>query len=239
MPKLREHIAVALDQFTRAEALDFINKTKNECGFYKIGLELFLRYGQDFIRELNELEINLFLDLKLHDIPNTVYQSIKSLSGLKINFLTIHLLGGAEMLKKAREARDLYLPHTKLLGVSFLTSHDEAEFQNILGIKSSNELENAFKRLFTLAEENKIDGVVHAGSELNLANKYSFFSICPGIRFEDEISSGIIQDQKRVVTPKMAFDKGARILVIGRSLTNVKSDLEFSERIKNLNDALS
>lgn len=235
---IKNNIAVALDNLSREEALSFVRATKNDLGFYKIGLELYLRYGRDLVEEISKEEVNLFLDLKLHDIPHTVFKSIESLQGLNIQYLTIHLGGGPSMLTKAREARDLYLPQTKLLGVSFLTSMDQKELMDVFNFKNIDEIAKGFENYFLLASNQKIDGVVHSGEELDLAKKYSFTSVCPGIRFQDEIEKQLTQDQKRVMTPKIALkhlstDKNI-ILVIGRSLTtNHQSELYF-ERIAYL-----
>lgn len=242
MNPLKNHIAVALDQMTVAEALAFVKETKNELGFYKVGLELFYLGGKEFIHELAKENIRIFLDLKLHDIPTTVEKSIQSLKDLKVDYLTLHLTGGKKMLKAARMAQEEYMPHTKLLGVSYLTSHDQEDLQSIFDINDSAQKESSFRNLFNIAAEENIYGVVHSGEELSLANKYPFISVCPGIRFLDEIETSQTQDQKRVLDPKNAFSFLTKeknvILVIGRSLTKC-SPRERKERILYLKNLLS
>lgn len=242
MSLLRNHIAVALDQMTTTEALEFVRETKNELGFYKVGLELFYLGGKEFIHELSKENIKIFLDLKLHDIPTTVSKSIQSLKDLKVDYLTLHLTGGKQMLKAARLAQEEYMPTTKLLGVSYLTSHDQEELQSIFDIKNSLEKESSFCKLFDMATEENIYGVVHSGEELPLAFNYSFTSVCPGIRFLDEIETSQTQDQKRVFDPKSAFNFKTKekniILVIGRSLTKC-SLRERKDRILYLKNLLS
>ena len=122
------------------------------------------------------------------------------------------------------EARDV-LPNTKLLGVSYLTSLDENDFKTNWGLESKKEVEQAFQRLFKLALETKIHGVVSSALELPLISsvsdqfEHSLIKVTPGIRFSDEIATGKIQDQARVLTPQMAIQNGSDYLVIGRSLT--------------------
>ncbi len=227
---LKTKIAVALDHLTLEEAEIFIEKNAKNLGTIKIGLELFLLGGPNWIKKLEKYSVNIFLDLKLYDIPNTVFQAIKSLQCLKLKYLTLHLLGGRSMLQKAIEARDQFLPDTKLLGVSLLTSFDENELKKDLLI---NDKSAYFKHLFNLAHELKLDGVVHSGEELALAAQYPFTSICPGIRFVDELEN-FTHDQKRVYTPQEVFkynksDKEI-LLVMGRSIfrcVNSNYELDF------------
>ncbi len=235
---IRNNIAVALDNFDRERALQFVRETKHDLGFYKVGLELFLRYGKNLIEEIAKEDVNIFLDLKLHDIPNTVAKSIQSLDGLNIQYLTVHLGGGPSMLSMALDYRDRYLPRTKILGVSYLTSMNEAELKQVYNFKNQEQIQAGFENYFQMASELKIDGVVHSGLELSMANKYSFISVCPGIRFEDEVKSNLVQDQKRVVTPQMALQESSKskniILVIGRSLTSPEQGHLFQQRIETL-----
>lgn len=235
---IKNNIAVALDNFNREEALDFVRATKHDLGFYKIGLELYLRYGRELVQEISKEDVNLFLDLKLHDIPNTVFKSIQSLQGLNIQYLTLHLGGGPSMLSKAHEARELYLPKTKLLGVSFLTSMDQKELMSVFNFKNPADIALGFQNYFQMALLKNIDGVVHSGEELELAEYYPFTSVCPGIRFQDEIDNQQTQDQKRVMTPEMALKNLTPnkniILVIGRSLTTNHQSEIYHKRVDHL-----
>lgn len=208
-------VFVALDNMTDIEILSFLEENKDHLSLIKIGLEVYLKYGNEFIQKINKLfHFEIFLDLKLHDIPNTVASSIKSLKGLKIDFLTLHLSGGASMLAMAKEARDKYLPGTKLIGVSILTSLDESDCLEIFNQKTNE----AFTHLIAIAQRTKLDGIVCSGFELGLMAKDSpLITICPGIRVAEDNCS---DDQKRVMTPAQAFQSGANYLVMGRAIRN-------------------
>jgi orotidine-5'-phosphate decarboxylase len=228
-------IFVALDQMSLEEIHHLLKISHGEIKCIKIGLELFLKYGPTIIDELSQkFHVQIFLDLKLHDIPVTVEKSIKSLRNLPIDFLTLHLSGGRQMLEYAVSSTIEYLPKTKLLGVSFLTSLDDTNAQEIFGINLDDQ---AFKRLFNLAFESKVPGVVCSPHEIKLLKKNypNLLAITPGVRFDFEINSASTGDQKRVMTPKEAFDAGADFLVMGRSLTKTNDDKHLIERIHLLN----
>lgn len=225
-----DNIIVALDGMNENEIYLFLDKWKaidsNSLPCLKIGLELFCLLGPSIVTRIyDKYNCKLFLDLKLHDIPQTVRKSIKSLKGLPLEFLTLHLSGGQAMLDLAlKEAKEV-LPNTNLLGVSYLTSLNENDFKTNWGLGSKKEIEMAFKRLFTLALDSKIHGIVSSALDLNILSSvegdynHSLIKVTPGIRFSDEIASGQIQDQARVLTPQMAIQNGSDYLVIGRSLT--------------------
>lgn len=236
-------IMVALDDMDEAQAISFLEKwPKESLPTIKVGLEMYYRFGPDFVKAIyNKFGVDIFLDLKLHDIPNTVSKSIRSLKGLPIKFLTIHLSGGEKMVASALAEAKVSLPGTKILGVSFLTSLGENDLKELFGI-APNEIKLAFERLFNIAFKSKIDGVVLSARELEwfnqIQNNYSNspLKVTPGIRFSDEIASGEVSDQVRVETPESAFKKGADFLVIGRSLTKTAS---LDGRIKELKMVLS
>ena len=230
-------IMVALDNMSEQEIFSFLDKTSGEIVTVKIGLEMFCKYGPQFIHSIyDKYKSDIFLDLKLHDIPNTVKKSIHALKDLPIKFLTIHLSGGSNMIDAAMEAARESLPDTKILGVSFLTSLDEKELEHIFGF-SSTQVPTAFQRLFSIALKSSIDGVVLSAIELAMVKKLEIeygrevIKVCPGIRFQDEIEKNQIGDQKRVLSPHAAFTKGANFLVMGRSLTTSKN---LSIRINEL-----
>lgn len=207
---------VALDQMDEDEINYFLKCTSHQIGIVKIGLEAFSKYGPSLItRMASNHQAKIFLDIKLHDIPTTVQMAIRSFKGLAIEFLTIHLGGGEAMLKAAMEEVKMSLPHTKILGVSFLTCLSAVDLKNIYGIENSDE---AFKRLFKLAADAKLDGVICSPLELKLLKQTAphLLAVTPGIRFSDEHSA---TDQKRVASPTEAFSMGADYIVIGRSLT--------------------
>jgi len=226
-----ERTIVALDQMNLDEIDLFLSRPENTIKTVKIGLELFVKHGPDLVNKIhNVYNKKIFLDLKLHDIPVTVERAIRSLEGLPIDFLTIHLSGGEEMLKAALNEARRSIPECKILGVSFLTSLEEKDLKQLFDITKPEE---AFLRLFSVADSAKIDGVICSPHEIALVKKYypKLLAITPGIRFSDEIKNQKTQDQKRVASPRDALKLGADFLVIGRSLTKA-SDL--SERLNEL-----
>ncbi|MGB0454344.1 MAG: orotidine-5'-phosphate decarboxylase [Bacteriovoracaceae bacterium] len=233
MSKL-DQIIVALDNMTENEALSFVEENHHTLKFYKVGMELFYKSGRDFLKKLSEnYQVRIFLDLKLYDIPNTVSKAISTFEGLNIEFLTIHTSGGREMLEKAQIAASKAIPNCKLLGVTVLTSFSPASFKETLG----TDFEDGISNLYKTSLSANIPGIVCSTQDIqklkaqNHGNHPLF--VCPGIRFEDEIQSGQISDQKRVASPKEAFKIGADYLVIGRSLTSVESNLR-TKRIEEI-----
>ncbi len=211
---------IALDNITSIDNINnFIYKTNKSFKTAKIGLELFCLYGPNIVKNINkQFDIDIFLDLKLHDIPNTISSSIKSLQGLPIKFLTLHLDGGSSMIKAAMKSSKEYLPNTKIIGVSILTS---LEFN-----------EDKFKRLVKIAKNENIDGIVCSVHELALLREdNNLIKICPGIRFNDQLNERT--DQIRIATPEDAILNNADYLVIGRSLTTSKN---LEKRIKELSN---
>lgn len=210
---------VALDQMNLEEIDTFLSRPDNSIMTVKIGLELFLQYGPDLIHKIvRDYKKKIFLDLKLHDIPKTVERAISSLKNLPIDFLTIHLSGGEEMLASAMKEARISIPQCKILGVSFLTSLAPLDLDNLFGIKDPK---IAFLKLFRIANSAGVDGVICSPHEINLVKEHfpKLMIITPGIRFSDEIKSQLTQDQKRVMTPDEAIKLGANYIVIGRSLT--------------------
>lgn len=207
---------------TDKEACSFIEQHPS-LTHYKIGLELYLRYGRPFIEHLiNTYKLVIFLDLKLHDIPETVGKALLSLSGMKIDFITLHLFGGSAMIKRAVEIRQKALPQLKLLGVTYLTSLGKDEQQEIFG--------NHFPPIEQLAKkavELGLDGLVASAQDLTSLQNIKTLKVCPGIRFKEDET----QDQKKTTTPDQALSLGADYLVIGRSLTQSK---KINKRIAEL-----
>ncbi len=212
-------VFVALDNMNKEQILELLPKLSKKVGGIKIGLEMYLQFGREFIFEAKQIfNGDLFLDLKLHDIPNTVAKAISGLEGLPIKFLTIHASGGMAMMTAAAESAARFIPNTTLLAVTILTSLDDAEAQSIYQANRKD----SFLRLLSLIEQNNNLGLVCSGAELELITNKKLITMVPGIRFEHEIKSGLIQDQKSVFTPKQALLKGAHYLVMGRSLTKAK-----------------
>ncbi len=236
--KAIDRVMVALDNLDKNQVESLLENDLKEFSYIKIGLELFCAHGKDWIKEIsNKYDKKIFLDLKLHDIPNTVSKAIKSLEGLDIAFLTIHLAGGRKMIEQAMISRKTYLPHTKLLGVSYLTSLENNDLKEMFGIELND---NAFTKLFELAIQTSIDGVVCSPHEASLIKKlandrHDILTICPGVRFKDEIEANKVQDQKRVLDPEMAIKEGADYLVMGRSIIKAT---QLDQRVAQLSQMI-
>ncbi len=180
------------------------------CGV-KLGLEFFCANGEHGVIRIAEHDLPIFLDLKLHDIPNTVGKAVRALAHLNPAVLTVHAAGGRAMMAAAKEAAP---PGTKVVAVTVLTSLDQDDLASI-GVRASPERQ--VERLTELAREAGIDGIVCSGEEVKAARRAwpMGFLVVPGVRPE----GSEIADQKRVVTPAQALGDGASILVIGRPIT--------------------
>ena len=204
-------IIVAIDETTFERASEVIESLDSKKCMVKIGSVAFNSMGHKIVRFASERGFEIFLDLKLHDIPNTVKKSIKGLSSLPIKMLTIHTSGGKDMMKAAIEAASG--TQIKVFGVTALTSLNNDDTNQIFQ-RSTSEQVNA---MLDLAEEAGIDGVVCSPHELELVSKRNLLSITPGIRLQESND-----DQKRVMTPREAANLGADYLVIGRPITASK-----------------
>ena len=211
-------IIVAIDEINLKKASDILDDLDSEKCMVKIGSVSFNSIGHDIISYASKKGFDIFLDLKLHDIPNTVKKSIEGLVSLPIKMLTIHTSGGKEMMMAAMEA--VSGTEIKVFGVTALTSLNNDDTNEIFQRTASAQV-NA---MLDLAESAGIDGVVCSPHELELVSKRkSLLSITPGIRLYDSND-----DQKRVMTPKEAINLGADYLVIGRPITssnNIKESL--------------
>ena len=207
-------IYVAIDTPDLARAKAIATRTRAHIGGIKLGLEFFCAHGQHGVREMAELGLPIFLDLKLHDIPNTVAKAVQALSLIKPAILTVHASGGRAMLEDAKAAAPV---NTKVVAVTMLTSLDASDLA-ATGIGGS--AHDQVLRLTELAHEAGIDGIVCSGAEVAAAKKAwpKGFFVVPGVRPAD----GPAGDQKRVVTPRAALDAGASILVIGRPITQAE-----------------
>ena len=202
-------IIVAIDETNLKKAIEITDCLDPSKCMIKIGSVLFNSIGQEIIFHLADRGFGIFLDLKLHDIPNTVKRSIETLSKLPIKMITIHTSGGIDMMKASVEA--VSGTEVKVFGVTALTSLDDNDTIEIFNRNSSEQV----KKMLDLAELSGLDGVVCSPHELEIVNKRtSLLSITPGIRLRDNND-----DQKRVMTPKEAIDLGSDYLVIGRPIT--------------------
>ena len=202
-------IIVAIDETNLKKAIEITDCLDPSKCMIKIGSVLFNSIVQEIILHLADRGFGIFLDLKLHDIPNTVKRSIETLSKLPIKMITIHTSGGIDMMKASVEA--VSGTEVKVFGVTALTSLDDNDTIEIFNRNSSEQV----KKMLDLAELSGLDGVVCSPHELEIVNKRtSLLSITPGIRLRDNND-----DQKRVMTPKEAIDLGSDYLVIGRPIT--------------------
>ena len=217
----KNKIIVALDTIDTNEALELIKLIPN-VGAFKLGLEYFCANGPKGIRKISETGIKIFLDLKFHDIPNTVAGAIKASLDLEPFMMTVHLSGGYNMLHRTMEEVKEYcskksLKKPLILGVSVLTSIDNNDFSS-LGI--IGKVEDQVIRLAKLAERASLDGLVCSPKELKVVKKETeknLILVTPGIR----PAGGDVNDQKRIMTPSQAINDGADFLVIGRPITGV------------------
>lgn len=219
MPDGRSRIAVALDLSSRDEFLGAARLLGGEVGTFKLGLEAFVSHGPDLVRELVALGAPVFLDLKLHDIPNTVGAAASAAARTGASILNVHASGGAEMMRaagdRAREAAaKASLPAPKVIAVTILTSLDAAALGHVGFAAPPGE---AALRLALLARESGLDGVVCSPGEaaaIRAACGPGFLLVVPGVR----PAGSAVGDQKRVATPAGAVRAGADLLVIGRPI---------------------
>jgi orotidine-5'-phosphate decarboxylase len=204
-------IWVAIDTPDLDRAVTIATRVGRHVGGIKLGLEFFAANGRAGVHEMAKLHLPIFLDLKLHDIPNTVAKAVQALAPLNPAILTVHAAGGRAMMEDAKAAAPL---GCKVVGVTVLTSLDASDLESagVTGTPHDQVL-----RLTAAAREAGLDGVVCSGNEVKAAHKLwpQGFFVVPGVRPAD----GHVGDQKRVVTPRAALDAGASILVVGRPIT--------------------
>lgn len=204
-------VFVAIDTRDLERAIDLAQAVRGIAGGVKLGLEFFSAQGPRGVRAIAELGLPVFLDLKLHDIPNTVSKAVEALAPLQPQILTVHASGGRAMLEAAKNAAP---STTKIVGVTVLTSLDSDDLA-AAGVQGSPA--EQVDRLARLAREAGIDGIVCSGAEVSQARKAwpEGFFVVPGVRPAGSETG----DQKRVVTPARAVADGASVLVIGRPIT--------------------
>ena len=212
-------IIVALDFPSEHETMQLVEQLDPSLCRLKVGKELFTRCGPALVRQLVDNNFDVFLDLKYHDIPNTVARACSAAADLGVWMLNVHALGGEKMMLAAREALSSG-DSPLLIAVTWLTSSGQIELDS-LGIKASPE--NMVKRLAIMTQSSGLDGVVCSAQEASMLRQNigtDFLLVTPGIRLANTESASVKQDdQCRVVTPKNALDNGASYLVIGRPIT--------------------
>ena len=224
---MNKKIIVALDLDNIDKALKLVNKLKKEVYAFKIGHEFFYNFGIKGYKEIYNICPRIFLDLKLHDIPNTVQKGLKAISKLKPIFTTIHISGGDEMQKISALKNN---KKTNILGVTVLTSLNEKQTLKYYKEKNVNIL---VKKFASYAKKNNINGLVCSPLEIKVVRKEvgkKMILVVPGIRPEKKPLS-IKDDQKRTLTPKEAINLGADFLVIGRPIIKSKNPLETIKKI--------
>ena len=209
------YLALDLPRLETAEAL--ATSVKGHVGGFKLGLEFFCAHGAHGVRQIARLGLPIFLDLKLHDIPNTVAGAIQAIRPLEPAMVTVHATGGQAMMEEAKAAAG---EHTKVVAVTMLTSLEAGDLA-AMGI--ANSLEAQVLGLATIAEHAGLDGVVCSGHEVGLVHRQwkAGLLVVPGLRPEGAGTG----DQKRTVTPREARDAGAGVLVIGRPISRAADPL--------------
>ena len=218
-------IIVAIDETQLSSFKKTVDSLNSDLCMIKIGSVSFNAIGHEALSYVASQGFEIFLDLKLHDIPNTVKKSIEGLVSLPISMMTIHTSGGLEMMKAAKKA--VSDTNIKIFGVTALTSLSDEDTSTIFQRTASNQV----KAMLDLAQEAQIDGVVCSPHELDLVlERKSLLSITPGIRLSESAD-----DQSRVMTPKDAISKGADYIVIGRPITNAPN---ISEALQEIHDSI-
>lgn len=221
-------IIIALDTHDPALGERLLNELSSFPVWFKVGMEAYHGLGPQFIFEIKEKGHQVFLDLKLHDIPNTVRKGIEALSHLPIDMLNVHCLGGREMLLRAKEAVKSFKTPPLLIGVTQLTSSTTLMMNSEQGIPG-NITDNVLL-LASLAKESGLDGIVSSPHEVKKIKEVcgeSFLTVTPGIRPLNEE----VHDQKRITTPQEAFSLGTDFIVIGRPVTEASSPKDALAKI--------
>jgi len=220
-------LILALDCETAEEAAPLLRQLSGRLRWVKIGLQMFTAYGPDYVRRVADQGFNIFLDLKLHDIPNTVAKAVQSLAPLPIGMLTLHTSGGREMMEWAVKAQRQHKPELLLLGVTVLTSMDDAAL-NATGVPGSAAAQ--VERLARLAAAAGMSGLVcspHEVAPLRAVLPANVQLVTPGVRPADSAAD----EQKRVMTPADAARAGSSFIVVGRPILRAANPADAATRI--------
>lgn len=231
-----ERIIVALDVKGEREALNLVSQLEGQVKFVKVGMELFYATGYQLIEELKRLGLKIFLDLKMHDIPNTVGRAAAQLTRLEVDMFNLHAAGGLRMMEEARMQMEHALVAGQkkplLIGVTQLTSTDERTLREEIGILTP--IEETVINYAKLAQRAGLTGVVSSPLEVAKIKDVcgeTFITVTPGIR----LTEGEQHDQKRITTPKHAFKMGSDYIVVGRSITESSNiSATFTSIIKSI-----
>ena len=224
---------IALDFASAEETLAFLVPFQQEPLFVKVGMELFYQEGPSIVKQLKERNCELFLDLKLHDIPTTVNKAMKRLASLGVDLVNVHAAGGKKMMQAALEGLEEGTPAGKkrpsLIAVTQLTSTSEQIMKDELLIEKS--LIDTVVHYSKQAEESGLDGVVcsvHEAKAIYQAVSPSFLTVTPGIRMSEDAAN----DQVRVATPAIAREKGSSAIVVGRSITKAEDPVKAYKAVR-------
>ena len=223
-----KRVFLALDTNNIKSAEKLVKLLKNELAGLKIGKELFSYYGPNLIKKFKKYKLPIFLDLKFHDIPTTIYKAVQAINSLKVDYLSIHSLGGNDMIKSAVRASRF----TKILTVSLLSHHNQKSIKEI-GIKQS--IQSEIKKLILNALKNNVFGLILAPQDLKIVEKIrkKITIFVPGIRPKKNKKD----EHKRSLDPLSAIKKGATYIIIGRPITKSKKPKEtlklINQEIKN------
>ncbi len=226
-------LIIALDFQDRQEVESFLGKFEDEKLYVKVGMELFYQEGPSIISHIKQLGHKIFLDLKLHDIPNTVKQAMRGLAKLDVDLVNVHAAGGKKMMKAAIEGLEAGTPEGKkrpaCIAVTQLTSTSQSMVEEELLIKG--EINDVVLHYAEMAKESGLEGVVcstHEVESLNQRLGTSFMTVTPGIRMKDDSSD----DQTRIATPDQARLLGSTAIVVGRSITKAVNPYEAYINVK-------
>jgi orotidine-5'-phosphate decarboxylase len=234
MPGLEYNpVIIALDFSDRGKMRQMVKKLHPYVGKFKVGLEMFVGFGPDVVREIHDLDGRIMLDLKLHDIPNTVKHAAKNAAKLGIDLLTVHASGGIAMMQAAKEgvyegAEESGNAPTQLLGITVLTSLDQDVLNKELGVNRT--VEDQVAALAKNAQAAGLAGVVSSPQEVSAIREAcggEFLVVTPGIR----LAASGMHDQKRVTTPEEAIASGASYIVIGRAVTQADDPVGVMKQI--------
>ena len=219
-------VIIACDFKNKEELLNFLKPFKGLNPFLKIGMEIFYKEGPQLVKELKEQGCKIFLDLKLHDIPNTVEKAMRNLSELGVEIVNCHAAGGIEMMKAARRGLDATEQGKKseLIAVTQLTSISQEKLEKELLIEKP--LPEVVKTYALNAKEAGLQGVVCSPLEAPIIKELGLISVTPGIRFAD----GSKDDQVRIATPDYAKELGSTYIVVGRAITGATDPVAAYKR---------
>ncbi|MBE6137449.1 MAG: orotidine-5'-phosphate decarboxylase [Erysipelotrichaceae bacterium] len=219
-------VIIACDFQNQDELFEFLKPFDGLNPFLKIGMEIFYKEGPQLVKKLKDMGCRIFLDLKLHDIPNTVEKAMKNIAQLGVEITNVHAAGGIKMMEAARKGLDSVEAgkNTKLIAVTQLTSISQEALENELLIEKP--LPEVVKAYALNAKAAGLDGVVCSALEAPIIKKLGLISVTPGIRFADDS----VNDQKRVATPAYAKELGSSYIVVGRSITAAEDPVAAYKR---------